>query len=81
MVAVLPATPDVTGVASTRSLSWRDELRSQPLTAAIPVVIVTGVEPPPDIPGATVLLKPCSMEALLDVFERALTPPPPASSL
>ena len=49
-----------------------NELRQQPLTSGIPIVIVTGVDPPPHVPGATVLQKPCPLEELLAVLERAL---------
>jgi CheY-like chemotaxis protein len=36
------------------------ELAGNPLTSGIPVIVVTGVEPPPDLPHAlAVLCKPC----------------------
>ena len=49
-----------------------NELRHQPLTAAIPVVVVTGVDPAPELPGALVLRKPCGVDELLRALERAL---------
>jgi CheY-like chemotaxis protein len=49
-----------------------NELRHQPLTSAIPVVVVTGVDPTPDVPGATVLRKPCEIDALIEALEVAL---------
>lgn len=48
------------------------ELRSRPVTARIPVVVVTGVDPPPDMPGATVLCKPCNLDVLIETLEAAL---------
>jgi CheY-like chemotaxis protein len=50
------------------------ELRHQPLTSTIPVVVVTGVDPTPDVPGATVLRKPCEIDVLIDALEVALAP-------
>lgn len=49
-----------------------NELRHQPLTARIPVVVVTGVDPTPELPGATVLRKPCEIDVLIDALEVAL---------
>ena len=49
-----------------------NELRHQPLTSRIPVVVVTGVDPAPELPGATVLRKPCDMDVLIGALETAL---------
>ena len=49
-----------------------NELRQQPLTSGIPIIIVTGIDPTPEVPGATVLQKPCPLDELLAVLERAL---------
>lgn len=54
-----------------------NELRHQPLTAAIPVVVVTGVDPAPELPGALVLRKPCGVDELIGALERALGPDEP----
>jgi CheY-like chemotaxis protein len=51
-----------------------NELRHQPLTASIPIVVVTGVDPPPELPDAMVLRKPCGVDRLVGALERALTP-------
>lgn len=49
-----------------------NELRHQPLTSGIPIVVVTGVDPTPHLPGATVLRKPCAIDALIGALETAL---------
>ena len=49
-----------------------NELQHQPLTAAIPIVVVTGVDPPPELPGALVLRKPCGIDELMGALERAM---------
>lgn len=54
-----------------------NELRHQPLTASIPIVVVTGVDPAPELPGAMVLHKPCGIDELIGALERALTPEEP----
>lgn len=54
-----------------------NKLRHQPLTAGIPVVVVTGVDPTPEVPGAMVLRKPCEIDELIGALERALTPEEP----
>jgi DNA-binding response OmpR family regulator len=54
-----------------------NELRHHPLTAGIPVVVVTGVDPTPEVPGALVLRKPCGIAELIGALERALTPEEP----
>ena len=51
-----------------------NELRHQPLTAAIPVIVVTGIEPAPQLPGARVLCKPCGVHELILALEQALKP-------
>jgi CheY-like chemotaxis protein len=58
-----------------------NELRHQPFTAAIPVVVVTGVDPVPELPGALVLRKPCGIDELIGALERALGPDEPAGHL
>ena len=54
-----------------------NELRHQPLTAGIPVVVVTGVDPTPEVPGDLGLRKPCGIDELIGALERALTPEEP----
>lgn len=54
-------------------------VRSQPHTSGVPVVVVTGVDPIPEMPDATVLRKPCDIDQLIDALDRALAPPDPAS--
>jgi CheY-like chemotaxis protein len=49
-----------------------NELRHQPLTSGIPVVVVTGVDPTPEVPGATVLSKPCEIDVLIETLEAVL---------
>ena len=49
-----------------------EKLRHQPRTASIPVVVVTGIDPAPELPGAKVLQKPCEIEALVAALELAL---------
>lgn len=56
-----------------------NELRHQPLTAGIPIIVVTGIDPTPDLPGAMVLRKPCEIDVIIGALEHALTsdePPP-----
>jgi CheY-like chemotaxis protein len=48
-------------------------LRHQPLTARIPIIVVTGVDPTPDLPGAMVLRKPCDIDVIIGALEHALT--------
>jgi CheY-like chemotaxis protein len=55
-----------------------NELRHQPLTAGIPVVVVTGIDPAPKLPGAMVLRKPCEIDVLIGALERALGTDEPA---
>jgi CheY-like chemotaxis protein len=50
------------------------ELRAHAETAGIPIIVVTGMEPPPHLPGATILLKPVSLERLRDAVEHAIQP-------
>ena len=54
-------------------LTLYNELRGQPLTADIPIVVVTGVDPPPTIAGATVLRKPCDVSLIVNALELAMT--------
>ena len=48
------------------------ELRHQPFTSGIPVVVVTGIDPVSELPGATVLRKPCDIDALIGALETAM---------
>lgn len=44
------------------------ELGENPLTSDIPIVVVTGVDPMPDLPHAvTVLCKPCDPDRVADI--------------
>ena len=49
-----------------------NELRHQPRTASIPIVVVTGIDPAPEMPGVMVLQKPCEIDVLIGALERAL---------
>lgn len=60
--------PRVSGVAI------YEELRAHAKTAAVPIIVVTGMEPVPHLPGATILRKPVSPEQLRAAVERALQP-------
>lgn len=51
-----------------------EELRAHPATKDIPIVVVTGVEPVPHLPGVTICRKPCPPEALTATVQRALKP-------
>lgn len=53
-----------------------NELRRQPLTANLPIVVVTGVDPVPQLAGALVLRKPCHIDVLIGALERVLTSGP-----
>lgn len=50
------------------------ELRAHAVTANVPIVVCTGVDPVPHLPGATILRKPCSPERLIAAVQRALRP-------
>jgi len=44
------------------------ELGENPLTSDIPIIVVTGVDPKPDLPHAvTVLCKPCDPDRVADI--------------
>ena len=58
-----------------------NELRQQPLTEGIPIVVVTGVEIVPPMAEVMVLRKPCSMEQVIDAIDQVLTGGAPAGSL
>jgi DNA-binding response OmpR family regulator len=60
--------PRVSGV------SIFQELRAHPATERVPIIIVTGVDPVPHLPGATIIRKPCSTEQLTAAVEHALRP-------
>jgi DNA-binding response OmpR family regulator len=49
-----------------------DELRAHIETAGVPIVVVTGMYPLPELPGATVLRKPVSAERLTRTVTRLL---------
>jgi DNA-binding response OmpR family regulator len=51
-----------------------EELRARPATEDIPIIVVTGVESVPHLPGATICRKPCPPEALTAAVQRALKP-------
>ncbi len=51
------------------------ELRVHPRTRPIPVVVVTGMDPSPTLPGAVTHRKPCAPEVLIQAIERALRGP------
>jgi DNA-binding response OmpR family regulator len=51
-----------------------EELRAHPATERVPIVVVTGVDPVPHMPGVTIIRKPCSTEQLAAAVERALQP-------
>ena len=51
-----------------------DELRSHARMRSIPVIVVTGMEPAPHLPGATVLIKPVPADELLGAIEAHLGP-------
>lgn len=55
-----------------------NELRRQPLTARTPVVVVTGADEVPGMPGAVVLRKPCGADALIEALECALAAEAPS---
>src|SRR6266850_3800217 len=60
--------PRVSGV------SIFQELRAHAATERVPVIICTGMDPVPHLPGATIIRKPCSPEQLLAAVEQALRP-------
>jgi DNA-binding response OmpR family regulator len=49
-----------------------DELRASARMRSIPVVVVTGMEPAPHLPGTTVLIKPVPGDELVRVVEAQL---------
>jgi CheY-like chemotaxis protein len=49
------------------------ELRHQPRTASIPIIVVTGIDPTPDVPGALVLRKPCEIDVIIGALQNVLT--------
>jgi DNA-binding response OmpR family regulator len=49
-----------------------EELRAHTQTANIPIVVVTGIYPVPDMPGTTILRKPVSAEELTRTVTRML---------
>ena len=51
------------------------ELRVHPGTRSIRIVVVTGIEQVPGLPGVPVLRKPCAPEKLIHVIEKALRCP------
>ena len=57
-----------------------NELRLHPYMSAIPILVVTGMDPVPTLPGSPRLLrKPCSPETLIDRIEIALRGPASAT--
>jgi CheY-like chemotaxis protein len=60
--------PRVSGIAV------YEELRACAATKTVPIIVVTGMEPVPHLPGATVLRKPVSTEQLRVAVESALQP-------
>ena len=51
-----------------------DELRASARMRSIPVVVVTGMEPAPHLPGTTVLIKPVPGDELVRVIQAQLGP-------
>lgn len=60
--------PRVSGIAV------YEELRAHAETRAVPIIVVTGMDPVPHLPGATILRKPVSPEQLRAAVEHALQP-------
>jgi len=60
--------PRVSGIAV------YEELRACEATRNVPIIVVTGMEPLPHLPGATVLRKPVSTEQLRAAVEHAYKP-------
>lgn len=53
-----------------------NELRLHPYMRAIPILVVTGMDPMPSLPGSPrILRKPCSPETLIDRIQIALRGP------
>jgi DNA-binding response OmpR family regulator len=50
-----------------------EELRAHRQTVNIPIVVVTGIHPVPEMPGTTILRKPVSAEELTRTVSRILT--------
>jgi DNA-binding response OmpR family regulator len=48
------------------------ELRAHGASRDVPIVVCTGMDPVPDLPGATILYKPCAPEELLATVRRVL---------
>lgn len=48
------------------------ELRAHRASRDVPIVVCTGMDPVPDLPGATILYKPCAPEELLATVRRVL---------
>ena len=51
------------------------ELRFHPSMRAIPILVVTGTDPLPDLREVKILRKPCPPEALIDTIQAALRGP------
>ncbi len=55
------------------------ELRVNPSTRTIPIIVVTGLDSVPNLPGTVVLRKPCEPETLLRAIEKSLQGPASAT--